>query len=134
MQANIVRPRNRSQKNRVITSQKSSHVVGIGARVHVTYLANAVIHLANSSFTIGSIHSEEDFRLGSRRHFEAGMDVDEVLQGVVLQGMDVDEVLQLVFVVVINKWLNGPLQFNTTLSITLNSSVNVRVCCLICVN
>jgi len=62
------------------------------------YLSHSVIHHAYSSFTLSAVHSEEDFGLGSCRHFEASVDVDQVLV--------------LIFIVVVDKWQNGPLNTN----------------------
>ena len=69
------------------------------------YLSDSVIHSACASFAFCAVHSEEDFGLGSRGHLEAGVDVDQVLE--------------LVLVVVVDERLNRPLQTITTLQVSL---------------
>ena len=64
------------------------------------YLSKSVIQFADACFTFSAVDSEEDLGLGSRRQFKAGVDVKHILE--------------FIFVVVVDKWLNGPLWINTT--------------------
>ena len=67
------------------------------------YLTKAIVHSADSSLSLSSVHSEEDFRLCSWRHFKASVDMNHVLK--------------LVLVVIVHQRLNGPLKANTSVAL-----------------
>jgi len=73
----------------------SEDIVSYSSATPCSYLPNSIVHFPHSSFALSAVESEEDFGLGSCPDLESSVDVDQVLE--------------LVFLVVVNKRLNGPL-------------------------
>ena len=81
--------------NQLITDIETKKYSYFKLEVFHDYLTYSVIHFSHACFAISPIQSKKYVGLRSCRHLEASMDVNQVFE--------------LIFIEVVNEWLNGPL-------------------------